>query len=485
MFELYRPNPIRIGKICVNKCVDTPAFFSTSNFGGGGTNVARFLAYGNLLSNVNVKLLMNYYYLNVNSGCSPRFDADVISDFNRDDLTVADLVSMAVRKYQNKVHDFGNSITAQKWDSFVMLDSGSGNILRDTSLGRGEDALKYYSDIIFDYLNFLETHKFDIGISMDFTLKNTYKNNENRDNIYLEKLREVISRNSDLSELTLRILQDWKGTFKPNLFAPLHGSSISEYTEYLDRILAIEIKMGKKFDGFAIGGLGKFSLDKSDGFGVPLAGSGDVKEALYLFNTVSAVRSSLSKKQDIRPIHVLGSASLYNLIPLLLAGADTFDDHSAWRRSSDGNDQSKDTVKRSISGNLTKEEMKTSSGMSKMVVPMLDDEGEFIKENKENYLQYLGLHSLSDDNCRLDSLSLHYFSLKEIKQLYTGNVEDNYLAKIVMYLYSIDQYNKIISKLKTLTSKEDVIEFIRNMPDCNYKTFLSNFIKVSDWMELD
>src|SRR3989344_1006230 len=80
MFKLKNKlNEIRLGTITVgNKSIETPCFFATSDFGGGGTNVSRLLVYSDLFIKSKSQLLMNYYYLDINSDLSPRFDTEII-----------------------------------------------------------------------------------------------------------------------------------------------------------------------------------------------------------------------------------------------------------------------------------------------------------------------------------------------------------------------------------------------------------------------
>ena len=472
MFTLNRDvGGIRTGELKGFSSVKTPCFFATSDFGGGGTNVARFLAYSDLLKSTNIQLLLNYYYLDIESDLSPRFDTQIVEEFSK--LTdVEELINAIKNRYLNhedavKVYEY----TDKAWKPMVLLDSGSGNILRN-KIRKGEltkeNHEEVYSSIVHDFLEFLSKHKFDIGIAMDFAEKNTYKAGERKNPEYIKQVEYFSSLNFELLDLTLKVMKN-DVTPAMNIFAPLHGNSLAEYEAYLRKILEIEKTEKVRFSGFAIGGLGNPNIANREKWNLPESVNGKVKASLYLYKVINLIRSVLKDEKDDRPIHVLGAASPYNLISLLLAGADTFDCHSAWRRASDGNEKSKVV----LSGNYTSDDL-AKANFSKILVPLLDTEGNVIEGNAGKYLKFIHLNKISK-HLNFDSAITRIYSIQKIIELYCGNREQNYFAKVLIYCHALHQYDAICRKMSDMKTEKEIEEFIARLPSCPFKSNLLTF----------
>ncbi|MBN1275769.1 hypothetical protein JXA12_05795 [Candidatus Woesearchaeota archaeon] len=478
MFELKKKiGSIRSGVFHSNKkASSTPCFFATSNFGGGGTNVSRLLVYSDLLSESNINLLLNYYYIDIDSDLSPRFDTSLVEDF-KGMKDILDFIKHIKKAYCEKSDALKKdySISESEWKPVVLLDSGSGNILRNKIKNKELTKDNYsekYKSVVDDYLSFLEKHLFDIGIVMDFAKKNTYKAGELSDVEYVKNITFFTTKNFDLLKMTL---QEQKQKFPNlNLFVPIHGDSLEEYYDYLKNILKLESKEKFLFKGFAIGGLGNPNKVDKTIWGIPDEVNGKVKGMLYLNKIAAKIRKTLDERSDDRPIHILGAASPYNLIPLLLSGMDTFDCHSAWRRASDGNSDSKDYVLKSI-----KENVKVDGDVkfSKILVPLLKKDLSIIVENKSSFLEFEKLHLIKNDNWNCDCPVCEKFSINQIKELFSGDQERNFFSKILIYIHSIYQYQYICELFSSFDKYDDVGRFIESLPDCSYKTNLKTFLE--------
>ena len=80
------------------------------------------------------------------------------------------------------------------------------------------------------------------------------------------------------------------------LYAPIHGTDESNFIKHYESIRKLEINSGLSFSGFALGGLNIFR----DEYG---------KE---IVNILKHIRS----QNEVRPIHILGSAGIKKIIPL-------------------------------------------------------------------------------------------------------------------------------------------------------------------------
>ncbi|GEM_PF-3595479 len=473
MFKLKNKiNEIRIGTMSVGKkSIETPCFFATSDFGGGGTNVSRLLVYSDLFIKSKSQLLMNYYYLDINSDLSPRFDTEIIKKL-QGFKNINEFIQYVKKEYTQSVpkkaiinYSFDSKM---KWLPMILLDSGSGNILRGKIKRKEVTHSNYkseYQKLILNYFDFAISNKFDIVIAMDFAAKNTLKAGEMKDKSYVGGVLEFSSNERNFELLKLTLIHMKKTNVILDVLAPVHGNSPKEYEEYIKNILKIEKEQDVKFSGFAIGGLGNPNKIDKSAWNIPKDANGRAKAALYLMQISSIVRNVLNLQKDERPIHILGSASPYNLIPLIFSGCDTFDCHSAWRRASDGNDLSKKCVFDS-----DKLEQYEDNGyivsFSKILVPLLDPKFKVIPENKENYLEFEDIYTYTAKcNCAV----CKSISFADLQKAYCGNREENYYAKILIYLHNVLQYDYICDMVRTLKSVEDLKKFIDSLPDCSFK----------------
>jgi len=454
-----------------NKKVETPCFFMTSDFGGGGTNVSRLLVYSDIFINTNLQLLMNYYYLDINSDLEPRFDTGLIKELqNYDDI--GEFIQYIKMKYltgspKKAVSKFKYDVE-KIWNPIFLLDSGSGNILRGMIKRRElthDNYKQEYEKTIKNYFEFATSKKFDILIAIDFAGKNTLKDNEMSDTNYVDGVNEFSSneKNLELLRLTLNFMKQEKPNI--NVLAPVHGKSPKEYEDYTREILELEKVLEIRFSGFAIGGLGNPNQIDREIWGISNKVNGRVKAANYLIKIVTIIRKILNENNDNRLIHVLGAASPYNLLPLIYAGCDTFDCHSAWRRASDGNNNSKscvfnnDNLKKLLS-------QKQTVSFSKMVVPLLGPDT-IIAENNKKYLEFVDLN-LYNYKCSCEVCKK--MSLEDLKKLYCGTDEENYYAKILIYFHNVLQYDYICQRTRNMINdKKTIKDFIDSIPESQYK----------------
>jgi len=481
MFNLIKKyDGIRTGLIkSRNKSVETPCFFVTCDFGGGGTNVSRLLVYSDMFIETNAQLLMNYYYLDIHSDVNPRFDTNLIKDL-QEFSDIGEFIQHVKKTYLTSSPKKG--IEGFKYDSKIawipitLLDSGSGNILRGKIKRRElthENYREEYKKIIKDYLDFAISKKFDMVVAMDFAEKNTLKAKEKKDKDYVDGIFEFSSSEKNMALLKLTLSYIKKMESKIHILAPIHGNSPSEYKEYIQKILSIEQSEGVSFTGFAVGGLGNPNTINRNTWEIPSNVNGRVKAASYLMKIVSILRSVLEENKDYRSIHILGAAAPYNLIPLISAGCDTFDCHSAWRRASDGNKLSKDCV---FDNEKLKKYLKAGKKVrfSKIIVPLLDSNLNILEDNSEKFLEFVKINEYNYKcNCGVCS----NIKLNELKKLYCGNKEENYYAKILIYLHNVFQYDYICKRMRKLVDEEEKLkDFIESIPDCKFKKDMKDAI---------
>ncbi|MFH1978638.1 MAG: hypothetical protein ABIJ92_04905 [Candidatus Aenigmatarchaeota archaeon] len=473
MFKIKRKTgQIRSGSLEIgNKKTETPCFFATSDFGGGGTNVSRLLVYSDLFRNSKSQLLMNYYYLDINSDSTPRFDTNLIrilSEFKNINSFIQYVKKEYLESASKKAIKNYKYEKETVWLPIILLDSGSGNILRGKIKGgelTTENYKNKYKKLIDDYFSFSISNKFDIIIAMDFAGKNTLKAGEMKDKEYVSNVVKFSGNeyNFELLRLTLDYMKENKTTI--NVLAPIHGNNPREYEEYIKKILSMERKEKISFSGFAIGGLGNPNQINKKVWDIPDNVNGKIKAALYLLKISSIIRNILNENSDDRTIHILGSASHYNLIPLIYSGCDTFDCHSAWRRASDGNQISKECV---FDESKIKEHETAGENISfsKVLVSLLDSNLNVITENKNKFLEFVNINKY-DFKC--DCFVCNNIGFDVVKKLYCGNTEENYYAKILIYLHNIIQYDFICERMRVFKDERSFKEFIESIPECQFK----------------
>ena len=157
--------------------------------------------------------------------------------------------------------------------------------------------------------------------------------------------------------------------------------------------------------------------------------------------------------KEKRTIHILGSAGIKKLIPLIYSGANSFDCHTPWRRA---NDQP-----------------------SKILVPLLDKKMNILKYYESNSLSYIDIYKIKDQflcNCPV----CKKFDLNKIIEfinLRTKNIEFYYLASILIYFHGIYQYHYLLKKISLMENKEEIKFLISEIKDVKFKSSLIEDIK--------
>nr|MDO8082362.1 tRNA-guanine transglycosylase [Candidatus Freyarchaeota archaeon] len=413
-------NGVRLGHI---NGKSTPRFFMINNFGGGGTNVSRFFIYSSLFEEGKSELLLNYYYLNTKFPKTPAFNTDLLKNI----LSFNDIRSFIDHARKNLIEVKGNCLRGfryqtMKWNPLVLVDSGSGNIFRDLSPSLSENNFKdIFLSEIRDYINFCETLNIDAAIGLDIAGKYTWKKGETADRDYLTKLK-IFSKPEWNLMVNKLFLQEMPEKSVVAYYAAVHGDSPIDYLNYLNLILSIENELGRKYSGFAIGGMGNTSRN-------------------IVYETVEMIRNRLNELEDDRPIHILGVGALQNIIPLSINGADTFDCHSPWRRANE----------------------------DKLVIPLLNSDFEIITKD-ENYWNYIPINQISELDC--DCEVCKRYSISKLRELKNGTIEEKYYFRILAYKHNIHQQEILCELVRTETNFENLIE---KFPKSSYKEKMLSF----------
>jgi len=421
-------------------------FFATNNLGGGGTNVSRFIIHLKSLNTKNIGILLNYYYLNNDFKKTMSFDQDVL----RNILTHSD-----IREFLSYVKDtfiskgrISDSSKIKNVDNIAsyILDSGSGNILRD--LIKDEELNDTsISKLILLYHNFAEKLNFDFVVALDYALKYTHKQGENESDNYQNLASELTNNEKENLKLLKTTLQTI-GTknFKHKILAPLHGFNFESFKKYQYDILKLENQNNSQFNGFALGGIADTKKLKNELWNVPAKLKLDEKN-IWIVSKLTKQTYELSKE---RFLHVLGAGNIKAIPFLNRYGATSSDCHSAWRRANDGDQK--------------------GENISKILVPLFDDKLQFI-DNKDVF-EYVTLDKIS--NYKFPDCN--DFSIKEIAKLYnSANKEDFYYAKILIFIHALYQYDRLINFMKTNT--KNYIELLSKSPD---KKLNNLYLKILD-----
>jgi tRNA-guanine family transglycosylase len=190
-------------------------------------------------------------------------------------------------------------------------------------------------------------------------------------------------------------------------------------------LINLEKEENFKFDGFALGGIGR-------------------KKTIE----ICKILENLKKVDDTRTFHILGSSGIKKIISLFYSGATSFDCHTPWRRASDGE------------GNF--------------LIPLLDKNLKII--NNDDSLDYKKLNLL-DNNYNCDCEICTNYPLIKIKSLYNDKGENNYFAKILIYFHWIHQYDRLLKKIKLLSNKRELIDFINKIANLKLKENIFKDIK--------
>ena len=160
------------------------------------------------------------------------------------------------------------------------------------------------------------------------------------------------------------------------MFAPIHGKNTKQFTDFINRVLEMEKEEGKKFDGFGI--------------------STPIKPAERVL-AVKAVRNTLEQHDDTRPIHALGAGAVKDIIPLVYAGVDMFDNVTSWRRATDGSGGSAANV----------DNTNALGSFSSFLIPLVNRNGDIITTNQKNVLGYVKLNKINTNySCDCDICNL-------------------------------------------------------------------------------
>lgn len=456
---------IRVGILRYNEKVkETPVYFMTNDFGGGGTNIPRVYSYLEYFEDTNPPILLNYYYLNPNLG-KPKFNVDWLRRIpNYEDIV------FAFHEIRKDFHKRGwtihrHKLDDTKWNPITMLDSGSGMILKYLiKIGKIQsfNDISIYENIVKNYIEFGTKLNFNICIAMDFAKKYTYKNGETKNQQYRiisKSFSSDLEKNLYLLKMTLESLKNISA--RTSFYAPIHGETPAQYSEYVERILEIENEIGVKFDGFAIGS----PLSESNHlWQVPENVPNIIKKTAIFGKATVSVRNILENRGDKRPIHVLAAGNIFSVIPLVISGADFFDCHSIWRRASDGNLKSAKYVFDYHKGLEVIRRKGEEYSFSRILIPLLDKEGNIITENKKPW-KFIILPKVTSDSFRCDCPICEKYELDELKKLYKEGKEENYFVKILIYRHAIYQYEYLCKKLiDVVNNNEDINKFIGEFP---------------------
>jgi len=440
----------------------TPCYFMTCDFGGGASDLYRIITYINLFEQSNIPTLFNYYYLTVGG----TFKTEKWTSQLENCGDMVDFIKFIRKCFFDEGFVRENlQFRETNWNPIIMLDSGSGNFLRDEieKARREEEVVAAFEKMIPDYIKFAFKHDFNIEIAMDFARKYTYRKGETRDEIY-RRLSAHFSKDKEsnmcLVRSTLENVKKLGRNKETMIYVPLRGETPDQFREYLRMILKLEEKIGEKFDGFAIAGLADYRTKSNEIWEIPSDAKRRVKAGLIIGKAAKAIRQELLKIRDQRPIHGLGIGDVFNIIPLVAAGVDSFDCHSPWRRATDGAKESIDFVfDRNAKG----------ISFSKYLIPAVDSKGDVIKDNKKDVLRYVQLHKVSDDVV-CDCYVCRKYSLKEIKKFYSNGGEDYLFARILLYAHAVFQHDYMCkSVFRMIKDGEALKQLIEEFSDNELK----------------
>ncbi|MEM2614287.1 MAG: hypothetical protein QXO15_08720 [Nitrososphaerota archaeon] len=437
---------VRLGAIKnENIQVNTPMFSMIYNFGGGGSDVYRISSYLDLFKDIPI-MMMNWYYLSGGGTFKVKW-VEHLRNFN----DIFDFLKSMQEEFLREGMVKKDYIRSQiQWRPLMMIDSGSGNIIRDLaerSFNHSE-IMERFVDMISDYVQFSLNLSFDIMIALDFSRKYTYKKGESGSEYYQRVSKELasdIESNVKLLGQFLILLKNFKNRENlPMIFAPLRGIEAKQYVLCLKKIIELEKKIGQKFDGFAVAGLGEYRGKES---------------GIFLAKVTRAIREHLDKLNDNRPLHALGVGGIQKIIPLVLGGVDTFDCMTPWRRATDGSMEDAHNVFN----------VNAKGSFSKYLIPMLGSSLEVIEENTKNVWKYVELPRISNDvSC--DCQVCRKYQIKEIKELYSHGNEDYYFARILLFIHALLQHIYLCKRIvKDVEENIPISHLINEMRDRKLK----------------
>ena len=431
---------IRSGKYVINgKSVKTPTIFAISDIGGGGGSVDRFISYIDMFYSQGLPILMNYYYLTEGGSVSINWVRKIKTNEG-----ILDFLSRRNKemKSNGKVSNNYSPIQSNYTTPIVMLDSGSGNFVRDFARnGTRDDIISGLEGRIENYYEYGQNHGFDILIALDYAFKKTNKAGESSDSNYKDTAGQLIIGNENLDILRKSLVKYKNGNYSFMLFAPIHGETSIEISHSLEKILKIEDIIEAKFSGFAI----TFPNTRTNQ---------EMSRGEFIQCIGYAARRVLRERKDQRPIHALGMGGAGNVLSLVSSGVDSFDTHTPWRRAMDGENPSSANFKNS------------TNAYSKYLNPLINQNLDII-ENKpgSEALKYLILPKILN-TIQPDCPICMKYPIKQLKQLYNNkNKEDFYLSKMLIYMHSVLQSKYIGQALvKASQNETDFQLFINSLP---------------------
>jgi len=457
----------RIGELHVNnKIINTPSMYYQNSHPGGGGDVTRFITYADL-RNKRIPTLHNYYYMSSQGTFKFARGYEIL---NNESINTFMIRSREIFCGQREIparnilvnppnisqaHPYKN-LTLTNWNPIALLDSGFGNFLLSTienlvHTNHNPDpagVFTAFQQVIPKYFEYCDNHSFDVMMALDYAGK--YTDKQWADKPELQKIANDIVHSFDeqirLLRESLHQLQSAKYDFA--VFAPIHGKNTKQFTDFINRVLEMEKEEGKKFDGFGI--------------------STPIKPAERVL-AVKAVRNTLEQHDDTRPIHALGAGAVKDIIPLVYAGVDMFDNVTSWRRATDGSGGSAVNV----------DNPNALGSFSSFLIPLVNRNGDIITTNQKNVLGYVKLNKINT-NYSCDCDICNEFDMGEIKDLYRkgSGSEDFYLAKNLLYNHAINQYDFICRRLRIDISEDiDIMTFTNEITDEKYRDRTKNLIE--------
>jgi tRNA-guanine family transglycosylase len=415
--------------------MNTLKFYMTSNIGGGGGTVSRLFKYlpnFNSLASKNIGILLNYNYLTFYEKDGLRktermiFDKSKLEYLNKNKISFNNFINIYVSD------NFNKNVISDKFE--FLLDSGSGKILADSVVYYDLDynqSKKLIFDLVDHHIEFAMEKKSNYVIAMDYCYKNTYKNKEGKSYKYQDIIMRLSKDTTLQNELLLKSLNkisDLKS--KTKLYAPIHGTNKESFIEHYESIRELEIKSGLSFSGFALGGLNIFRNK-------------------YGKEIVDILKHIRSQKEE-RPIHILGSAGINKIIPLIYAGANSFDCHTPWRRANENYEIS---------------------------MPILNNNLDFCVLNDKTF-KNISIQKLSNNIFKCDCPVCKQYNLSRLDSFIANkksNIEDFHLAKILIYFHGIYQYSYILQSMEKIENNYQLKNFIEQIPN---KTLRDNYLDI-------
>ncbi len=467
MFTLTSTSNGRIGEFTFgNKKQTTPSSVIQNSIGGGSGDIFRLICYTDWLPSP-MPVLFTYYNL---AGFAGSW-SNSVKEIGKHDNIGKFILHLRDEFFKKNYFISDYKYTQLDWDPVTILDSGSGNLLTFEIIEKKsnfKETVENFISIIPKYFEFCTKQKFNIMIALDFAEKYTHKDEEKK-NLDFDNIVRSITNNfsSNLLLLSKTLYEMQKKDYDFLVYAPIHGNGPNEMVTFAKKIL--ELEKTKKFDGFALGGIAKWSKNDYELWSIPKS-SKDIQYGIKLGRAVKIIRKLLDEKNDSRPIHVLGAGGIKNIIPLVIAGADTFDNVTPWRRATDG--------ERKSSSNVFNENIEKGETFSRYLIPLLNDDGTVIQKNNKKVLDYVKLPESILNNVVCNCNVCSKYSMMEIRKLYSGDGENFHYAKILCYVHAKNQFKFICNRLRNdMISGVSSTKLIDEIVDPTLKLNLQTIIR--------